>query len=135
MFNGETKVITNKQYRSILVVAIAVPIAFLHFVTGAGYQGPFPVFVNGYLIDILLPLSAYFLLCLVDSKILYKWYVKAALVLGFGFAVEFAQYLGYEYLGSTFDPLDLAAYGLGVGTAVLLDLYVFPVVFPFWRKN
>ena len=32
-----------------VIVAIALIVAALHFVTGKQYQGPFPVFVNGYL--------------------------------------------------------------------------------------
>ena len=115
-----------------LVTVIAVAVALMHFFTGPDYAGPFPVFVNGYLIDILLPFSTYFLLSITSTNLLRKWYVKALLVLGFGFAVESAQYLGYDFLGSTYDPLDLLAYSLGVFMAVLLDLYIFPVVFPFW---
>ncbi len=40
-----------------LVVAVALAVGLLHFVTGPNYHGPFRVFVNGYLIDILLPLA------------------------------------------------------------------------------
>ena len=115
-----------------LVTVIAVTVALMHILTGPDYTGPFPLFVNGYLIDVLLPLSTYFLLSIINLRWLKKWYVRAVVVLGFGYTVELVQYLGYDFLGSTYDPLDLLAYSLGVFMAVLLDLYVFPLVFPFW---
>jgi len=45
--------------RKLLVTLIALIVGALHFVTGEQYQGPFPVFVNGYLIDILLPMALF----------------------------------------------------------------------------
>ncbi len=52
--------------KKLLMVNISVTVSLLHFVTGSAYIGPFPVFVNGCMIDILLPFSIYFLLYLVD---------------------------------------------------------------------
>jgi hypothetical protein len=124
-----------RKRRTALIVSINLLVAGLHFVTGPGYRGPFPLFVNGYLIDILLPFSLYFLLCLFESALLKAWYVKALLVFGVGFIVESAQYLGYELLGSTFDPLDYAAYALGVLLAVCCDLFLFPLLFDFWKTS
>jgi len=34
--------------------------------------------------------------------------------------------------GSTFDPLDILAYGCGVGVGVFLDLYLFPRTIEGW---
>jgi hypothetical protein len=44
-----------------IIVVISVIVALLHFVTGLDYAGPFKTFVNGYLIDILLPMNVYLL--------------------------------------------------------------------------
>ena len=118
--------------KKLLVVGIAITVALLHFVTGSAYNGPFPVFVNGYMVDILLPFSAYFLLCLVDLPLLQSWVVKCTVVFGFGLLVEAAQYFGFQLLGSTFDPLDIVMYALGVLSAAFLDTVVFPKVLPFW---
>jgi hypothetical protein len=115
-----------------LIVGIAVMVGLLHFVTGPDYSGPYPVFVNGYLIDIVLPLAAYFLLCTSDHPIVSRWWVKGLLVFGFGCGVETAQYVDIQLLGATFDPLDIAMYGAGVGLAIVLDTLVLPRVLPFW---
>ena len=71
---NETK--QSKTLKTVVIIAIMIPIALLHFVTGSHYSGPFPLFVNGYLIDILLPFGLYFLLCLNDNVILNSWIVK-----------------------------------------------------------
>ena len=126
---------SKNTHKKILVVSIAVTVALLHFVTGSAYTGPFPTFVNGYMIDILLPLSAYFLLCLVEMPLFQSWAVKSAVVFGFGLAVEAAQYSGISLLGSTFDPLDIVMYAVGVLSAAFLDTVVFPRVFSFWKAE
>jgi hypothetical protein len=112
-----------------------VPIAFLHFFTGSAYNGPWPEFVNGYLLDILVPLAFYLLLVLPESPLLRPWSVKALLVFGAGACVEIAQYFGAPILGRTFDPLDFAAYGLGVCLAILLDRLLFHKIFSFWESG
>ena len=112
-----------------------VPIALLHLFTGSAYNGPWPEFVNGYLLDILVPFAFYLLLVLPDAPLLRPWTVKALLVFGAGACVEIAQYFGAPILGRTFDPLDFAAYGIGVAIAVLLDTLVFPRIFPFWAAE
>ena len=55
-----------QQKKILLIVSISLAVGLLHFVTGETYPGPFQEFVNSYLIDILLPLSLYFLLCVPD---------------------------------------------------------------------
>jgi hypothetical protein len=120
-----------------VAVAIAVPVALLHFVTGPGYRGPWPDFVNGYLIDIMLPFSVYFLLAPQDAvyPMLRPWWVKALPVFAIGVTVETAQYLGIHLLGETFDPLDFVAYGAGVALAALVDTQIFAGVFEFWKPR
>jgi hypothetical protein len=52
-----------------------------------------------------------------------------------GIIIETAQYFGFSILGQTFDPLDYAAYALGLSLAVMLDTYLFPRVFSFWQPE
>ena len=125
----------HARQKIFVVVAIMVPIALLHFVTGSQYNGPFPVFVNGHLIDILLPFGFYFLLGLSDSALLQSWMVKGLLIFTAASAVELAQYKGIPLLGRTFDPWDFVMYGLGVILAILCDLVIFPRLLSFWKPR
>jgi hypothetical protein len=127
----------ERQRKYLVVFGIMIPVASLHFVTGPGYKGPFPVFVNGYMIDIFLPMAAYFLLVFLEPRFppLRRWYIKSALVFAFGVGVEIAQFFGLPLLGRTFDPLDFVMYGAGVLLAALLDSAVFPRLFSFWARH
>jgi hypothetical protein len=116
-----------------VVVTIIIPVALLHFVTGKNYTGPFPHFVNGYLIDILLPFSLYFLLILPDFKLAKSWILKCVIVFAIGCIVEILQYFGMPIFGQTFDPLDFVAYASGVILAAIFDLFLFPRIIPFWK--
>jgi hypothetical protein len=129
-----SEAVKRQSKKSIVTVCIMVPIALLHFVTGKSYTGPYPEFVNGYLIDILLPFGLYFLLSPQDAvkPVLRRWWVKALPVLAIAYAVETAQLFGAPILGRTFDPLDYLAYTLGVILAVTADKMVFPRLFSFW---
>jgi hypothetical protein len=98
----------------------------LHFVTGEDYQGPFPLFVNGYLIDILLPMTLVLLMGLFGNRVIRSAFFRAGAVFGFGCIVEASQYFGRPFFGSTFDPLDILAYAGGVTLGLLLDLVIFP---------
>ena len=98
--------------KTLVVVGINIPIALLHFVTGPGYRGPFPGFVNGHMLNILIPLGFYFLLCLNEYSILRHSLVKGGLMFAVGSGVEIAQYFGVPLLGRTFDPWDFFMYGL-----------------------
>lgn len=94
--------------------------------TGENYHGPFPVFVNGYLIDILSPMTLFLLMGLIENKVVRSTLFRASAVFGFGCCVEFSQYFGYPVFGSTFDPLDILAYAGGVSFGILLDLFMLP---------
>ncbi len=118
--------------KKLLIVGISLFVGFLHFVTGPQYAGPFPVFVNSYLIDILLPYTLYMLLTLFGTALFEDWAVKAFLVFMTGLIVELSQYVNIPLLGSVFDPWDIFMYALGVGFAVICDLYLFPRLFSFW---
>ena len=116
-----------------IITLIALAVGGLHFITGESYQGPYPVFVNGYLIDILLPMTLYLLLGLVPTRWIRSTLFRATAVFLFGCVVESSQYFGYPLFGSTFDPLDILAYGAGVGLGVLLDPGIFPRYIPHWN--
>lgn len=125
--------VNPKNVRAIVAVGINVPVGLLHLVTGPHYSGPFPDFVNGYLIDIMLPFAFYFLLCLYEHPLMQPWYVKSVLVFAVGFTVETAQYLGYDLFGSTFDPLDYLAYTAGVLLAAAFESLVLARRFHSWH--
>jgi len=121
----------------ILVTGINVAIALLHFATGSQYRGPFPEFVNGYLIDILLPFGFYFLLSLNETRVplLKSWIAKSLPVFGAASLVELSQCFGVAIFGETCDPMDFVMYGTGVLLASILDTKVFPKIFTFWRPE
>jgi hypothetical protein len=123
----------RRRSKATVIVVVNLLVAGLHFVIGRNYQGPFPKIVNGYLIDLVLPLALYILICTQDRPPLGIWWVRALLVFGIGCFVEAAQFLGYPLFGSTFDPWDILMYGLGVTAGVVLDILVFPKVFSFWK--
>lgn len=111
----------------------ALFVASLHFVTGAQYRGPFPDFVNGYLIDIMGPFAAYFLICLNLEKLLHRIWAADAVFL-VGVVVELLQYFDVPVFGSTFDPLDFVMYGAGVSLALAVDLFLVSKDIPL-KKN
>lgn len=110
-----------------LIVAIALFVGLLHFVTGPDYHGPFKNFVQGYLIDLLLPLNLYLLLQLSLRKKLsvsYSRIIAAVATFSFGVFVELMQLNNIHLFGSTYDPLDMLMYATGVGLGLLLDLTI-----------
>ena len=119
--------------KKLTITGIALAVGALHFVTGENYRGLFPVFVNGYLIDVLLPMALYLLLSLFESKLIRAPLFRACTVFGFGCFVEASQYFGYPIFGSTFDPFDILAYASGVFLGILLDLVIFPRLIPSWQ--
>ena len=106
-----------------VVVLVAMTVAALHFIVGPAYGGPLPSFVNGYLIDIVLPFSMFLLAGLVEHRILGATWIRALSVFGVGVVAETLQAFGIEFLGATFDPLDYAAYGIGVASGILFERF------------
>lgn len=111
------KILTQKP----VVVAIALLVALLHFVTGPGYHGPCRVFVNSYLIDILLPFVMFLLLAFFEQKFMQSRIIRGALVFGVGAVTETMQFFGVPIFGQTFDPLDYLMFAIGIGAAVLFE--------------
>ena len=121
--------------KKLIITIIALTVGALHFLKGENYQGPFPIFVNGYLIDILLPMTLYLLMSLFQNKLIRSSLFRACAVFGFGCVVEAFQYFGYPIFGSIFDPLDFLAYASGVLIGILLDLVLLPRLIPFWLEQ
>jgi len=116
-----------------LITTIALIVAGLHFIKGRIFQGQLHVFVNGYMIDILLPMTLFLLMGLFQNRTIRSPFFRAGAVFGFGCFVEATQYFGHPIFGSTFDPLDILAYAGGVLLGALLDLILFPRVIPHWN--
>jgi len=110
--------------RKIIVVFIAVVVGLLHFITGPKYNGPFPVFVNGYMIDILLPFAMYLVLGVAKQSILRSGIARGVFVFSIGAITETLQYFSVPIFGRTFDLLDYLMFGLGIGLAVVFERYV-----------
>lgn len=110
-----------------LIVAMSLFTGGLHFLIGPDYQGMFKPFVRGYLIDIILPLNLYLLLQISLRKhltVLISRLSGAVFTFSFGILVEFLQLNNIDFLGSTYDPLDILMYGIGVVLGIIIDLTV-----------
>lgn len=110
--------------RKIIVVGVAVIVGLLHFLTGPTYSGPFPGFVNGYMIDILLPFAMYLVLGVAKQRILRSATVRGFFVFAVGASTETLQYFDVPLFGRTFDVLDYLMFGIGIGLAVLFERFV-----------
>jgi hypothetical protein len=121
--------------KRLIITFFALIVAALHFLKGEIFQGQFHVFVNGYLIDILLPLVLFLLMSLFENKLFRSVLFRAVTVFGFGCFVETCQYFNRPIFGSTFDPLDILAYAGGVLLGILLDRVLFPRLIPRWRDS
>jgi hypothetical protein len=110
--------------RKAVVVGICLFVAGLHFVTGKSYSGPFREFINGYLIDILLPFCVFLLLGFFALKPLSGRTTRGIVTFAIGAAVETLQYFDIDLFGSTFDPLDYAMYVFGVFLGILFEVKV-----------
>jgi hypothetical protein len=108
----------------IIIVIFGLLVGILHFLTGSHYQGSIRLFMNGYLIDILLP-ALLFLLFIQTLQKQFSWKARRIFsllsVLLIGFTVEILQFFDIHFLGETYDPLDFLMYILGVGLGLLID--------------
>jgi hypothetical protein len=110
--------------RKVIVVLIAIVVGLLHFLTGPGYCGPFPVFVNGYMIDILLPFAMYLVLGVANQSPLRSGMARGIFVFAIGATTETLQYFGVPIFGRTFDLLDYLMFGIGIGLAAVFERVV-----------
>jgi len=126
----------TQRNRKIVGFSILAIIASMHiFRVGSYLNGDLYLLYYSYVSDLIIPFGVYFLLCINELyiKILRKWYVKAAIIIGFTTFAEILQLLGIYALGITFDPFDILMYALGVGVAVIFDRLIFKRFIPFWN--
>ncbi len=117
----------NNKTSIYIIVSISIFVGLLHFIIGPDYQGICKHFVRGYLIAILLPMNLYLLLQIALRKYMS---IKKARITGaiitfaFGATVELLQFYKIEFLGRTYDPLDILMYLTGIGLGILIDLTI-----------
>lgn len=110
-----------------IIVAISLFVGLLHFLVGPNYDGMFKIFIRGYLIDIMLPMNMYLLLQLFLRKNMTIYRSRlfgAAFTFAFGVMVEVSQYYDIDLFGSTFDPIDILMYAIGIGIGFSIDLTI-----------
>jgi len=117
-----------KNKKSIaFIVGVSIFIGLLHFIIGPDYNGIYKNFMRGYLIDLLLPMDVYLLLQISLRKKISTGrsrVIGAIITFSIGLFVEIMQMLEIEFLGSTYDPLDILMYGIGVLTGLLIDFTI-----------
>jgi hypothetical protein len=117
-----------KNKKSItLIVLISIFVGLLHLVIGPDYQGVFKHFIRGYLIDILLPMNIFLLLQISlrrNFSIFKSRIIGAMFTFSLGMIVEILQLYELDFLGSTYDPLDILMYGLGTGLGLAIDFMI-----------
>jgi hypothetical protein len=111
-----------KRPAGLVAGLFAVATGILHISITSNYRGPLRPFVTGYLIDILLPAALFLVLGLCPYLLLTRTAIRAVLVFGVGAFSETLQGFGFHFAGSTFDPLDYAAYAGGVGIGFLIEV-------------
>lgn len=124
--------------RRAVIVGIMILIAAAHILRlGSHLHGRSYVFYYGYFSDFVLPFGFYFLLCATERQtpILGHWQTKLALAFLLPSTAETCQYSGVPVLGSTFDPFDYLAYGLGAASAAIVDTQVFSRWLAFWTTE
>lgn len=117
--------------RRVVAGAIVLGVAAVHLLRAGSYlRGtPYRLYYS-YASDILVPLAAYFLLCLGERNVQFlgDWRAKAILVFAAASAAEILQGLGVPMLGRTFDPLDFVMFGVGALLGVVADRLVLPAL-------
>ncbi len=121
--------------RLVVILAIMAIIAAAH-IAGIGRSAPQGLYnlYYSYFSDLTIPFGFYFLLGLPGNPILVRksWIPKLAIAFLTPSIAETCQYLGIPLLGSTFDPLDYLAYGIGTSSAAIVDTQIFARVLKFW---
>ena len=93
------------------------------------------IFYQSYFADLVMPFAFYFLLSLNEQSmpILRSWVVKGTIIFLAMTTSEVFQYFDIYMFGVTFDPLDILAFAVGTIAAILVDIFVFPLIFSFWE--
>jgi hypothetical protein len=72
-----------KTMKKFVITVIALTVAALHFLKGRIFQGQFHVFVNGDMIDILLPMTLFLLMGFFQNRTIRSSFFRAGAVLDF----------------------------------------------------
>jgi len=127
-----------KQLRKRTYVIVAIQLLMASaFAFRAGTYLPDSayIFYQSYFADLVMPFAFYFLLSLNEQSIpiLRSWIVKGAIIFLVMTTSEVLQYFGIYAFGVTFDPLDILAFAVGTIAAMIIDKFVFPLIFSFWE--
>lgn len=112
----------EKTIRIIVIVLLLLILLALH-ILGPSYFAPNSIFINSFLVDILLPCYLFLLLTFKNRKKQMKILFAIGVFL-IGFIVETLQYFGVPILGRTFDVLDYPMYLLGTLAGVGIDALI-----------
>jgi uncharacterized membrane protein len=133
-YRGKDYKMRNRKSIS-FIVGLSLLVALMHFIIGPHYNGIFKIFFRGYFIDLVLPMNLYLLLQISLRKklsIVRSRVIGAIGTFSFGVVVELLQFLNIKFLGSTYDPLDIVMYGLGVMLGLLAD---YTIIEKFENQN
>lgn len=125
----------NATKRKITVVILEIVLAIIFVLLANIENTAFKIFYQSYFADIVIPFGYYFLLSLVQIKhpAFEKWWIKALSVFVLCSISEIMQFFGIFALARVFDPIDIAAYGIGVLLATLVDKTIFLKRFSYWE--
>ena len=128
----------NHKVRIIVGVIIMLLIAAMHvFRLGQLLSGDFYKLYYSFASDLVLPIGAYFMLCMneIHLRFLRKWYVKAIIVFAAMTFSEIMQAFDIYFFGVTFDLLDILMFGIGTIIAVLIDKLLLEILVPHWKYS
>jgi hypothetical protein len=111
-------------HRKVIVVLIALAVGLFHFLTRPGYRGPLPLFVNYYLMHILVPFAMFLVLGVADQRIVRSRVFRGVAVFAVGVVAETLQYFGVPVFGRTFDWLGILMFAMGIGLAAIFERFV-----------
>ena len=110
-----------------IITGICLLSAMLYVIAGFLTEGFLKVLISGYLLEILLPMSIYLTLQIVlrrQYQPLKSRFIGGAGAFFFGLITENLQFVGIHFLGSTWDPMDLVMYIIGITLGLAVDLLV-----------
>ncbi len=128
----------NHNVRIIVGVAVLLLIAAMHgFRLGQLLSGKIYQLYYSFASDLVLPIGAYFMLCMneIQIRFLRKWYVKAIIVFSVMTFSEIMQAFDVYFFGVTFDFLDILMFGIGTLLAAFVDKLVLEKLIPNWKYS
>ncbi len=127
---------TSNKTRTGISIAILILIALVFtFRVGSYLDDQWYILYQSYAADILVPIAAYFMLCMNDHQFyfIHKWYLKAIIAFIVMTTSEVLQYFDIYFFGVTFDPIDILMYAFGVLLASFIDRIVLTKIFFKWN--